>query len=92
MVKARKLPSGNWRALAYSGIVNGKRSYKSFTAPTRKEAEFLAAEYALKKGKLYITILLSAKPTQNTLKANRTFSRPTQWRSIRERQNGIYKI
>lgn len=40
MAKATKLPSGNWRCLAY---IDGKR--KSFTAPTRKEAEFLAAEY-----------------------------------------------
>lgn len=65
MVKARKLPSGNWRALAYSGIVNGKRSYKSFTAPTRREAEFLAAEYALKKKEtLYNDITLGEAYTK----------------------------
>lgn len=50
MAKARKLPSGSWRALVYAGKdENGKRIYESFTAPTRKEAEYQAAEYALKK-------------------------------------------
>lgn len=50
MANAKKLPSGSWRALVYTGKdANGKRQYKSFTAPTRKEAEFLAAEYVAKK-------------------------------------------
>lgn len=41
---AKKLPSGNWRATAYLGKdENGKRIYKSFTAPTKKEAEYQAA-------------------------------------------------
>lgn len=49
MAEAKKLPSGNWRALVYVGNdPNGKRKYESFTAPTKKEAEFLAAEYKFK--------------------------------------------
>ena len=52
MAKAKKLPSGSWRALAYAGKnAAGKRQYKSFTAPTKKQAEFLAAEYAAKRKK-----------------------------------------
>lgn len=48
MAKAKKLPSGNWRVQLYAGKdANGKRIYRSFTAPTRKEAEYLAADYAL---------------------------------------------
>lgn len=46
MAKAKKLPSGNWRVQVYAGEENGKRKYKSFTAPTRKEAEYQAAEWA----------------------------------------------
>lgn len=42
MAKATKLPSGNWRVLAYA---NGHR--KSFTAPTKKEAEYLASQFLL---------------------------------------------
>lgn len=50
MAKAKKLPSGSWRARVFDGRnADGKPIYKSFTAPTKKEAEFLSAEYAAKK-------------------------------------------
>ncbi len=53
MAKAKKLPSGSWRCQIYGGKdENGKRIYKSFTAPTKKEAELLAAQYAVEK-KIY---------------------------------------
>lgn len=46
MASAKKLPSGNWRVNLYIGKTpDGKRQYKSFTAGTKKEAEFLAAQY-----------------------------------------------
>ena len=46
--RAKKLPSGNWRVNLYIGTdPDGKKRYKSFTAPTKKEAEYQAAEYAL---------------------------------------------
>lgn len=44
MASAKKLPSGNWRVLMYVGKdPTGKRVYESFTAPTKREAERLAA-------------------------------------------------
>ena len=50
MAKAKKLPSGNWRARVYDGRgEDGKKKYISFTAPTKREAEFLAAEHAAKR-------------------------------------------
>lgn len=50
MAKAEKLKSGNWRAKAYMGTdENGKLIFQSFTASTKKEAEYLAAEAVLKK-------------------------------------------
>lgn len=51
MASAKKLPSGSWRVNLFIGKdANGKRQYKSFTAETKKEAEFLAAQYnAFKK-------------------------------------------
>lgn len=78
MAKAKKLPSGNYRCLAYShsetvldssgapvldqkGKPKKKRIYESFTAETKKEAEFLAAEFELNKK-------LSVKPKNMTLK------------------------
>lgn len=46
MASAKKLPSGSWRVQVYAGTgPDGKRIYKSFTAATKKEAEFLAAKY-----------------------------------------------
>lgn len=45
MATARKLPSGSWRVQQFIDTVNGKRIYKSFTANTKKEAEYDAAEY-----------------------------------------------
>ena len=53
MAKAKKLPSGSWRVRVYDGQnADGKPIYKSFTAETKKQAEYLAAEYlAGKKSK-----------------------------------------
>lgn len=48
MAKAKKLPSGSWRVNQYVGKdADGKRVYKSFTADSKKEAEYMAAEYAM---------------------------------------------
>ncbi len=50
MANARKLPSGHYRCLAYVGTdENGKRLYKSFTAPTKREAERMASDYEAEK-------------------------------------------
>ena len=50
MATAKKTASGNWRVLAYTGKgADGKRRYKSFTAPTKKEAELLAAQYMMQE-------------------------------------------
>lgn len=46
MATARKLKSGSWRCLVYDYTdENGKRKYKSFTASTKKEAEYNASKY-----------------------------------------------
>lgn len=49
MATARKLPSGSWRVFQFIGMEGDKKKYKSFTAPTKKEAEFLAAEFMVQK-------------------------------------------
>lgn len=50
MATAKKLPSGSWRVNAYAGRdENGKQIRKSFTAPTKREAELMAAQYLTKK-------------------------------------------
>lgn len=49
MATAKKLPSGQYRCLIYDKTENGKRKYKSFTASTKKEAEFMATQYVIDK-------------------------------------------
>ena len=50
MAKAKKLPSGSWRTLIYDYTDDkGKNHYKSFTADTKKESEYLATEYIINK-------------------------------------------
>lgn len=49
MAKAKKLPSGSWRARASYTGPDGKRHYESFTASTKKEAEYMAAEFVLNR-------------------------------------------
>lgn len=52
MANAKKLPSGHYRCLVYAGRNSaGKRIYKSFTAVTKKEAEFLAASWKMNADK-----------------------------------------
>lgn len=47
MPKAKKLPSGSWRARVYSFTdENGRKHYRSFTAATKTEAEMLASKFA----------------------------------------------
>lgn len=46
MATAKKLPSGSYRIRVFLGLTDeGKKAYKSFTAPTKKEVEYLAAEF-----------------------------------------------
>lgn len=46
MPEAHQLKSGSWNAQVFVGLdENGKRIRESFTAPTKWEAEKLAAEY-----------------------------------------------
>lgn len=46
MAKAKKLPSGNWRVQVFDyKDENGKNHYRSYTAPTKAEAEYMAAYF-----------------------------------------------
>lgn len=45
-MKAEKMKSGNWRArVSYVDPLTKKRYFKSFTASTKKEAEYMALEF-----------------------------------------------
>ena len=52
MATAKKLPSGEWRMQKYIGKdETGKRIYKYFTGKTKKEVEYLAAEFCIEYDK-----------------------------------------
>lgn len=64
MASAKKLPSGSWRVNLYIGkTADGKRQYKSFTADTKKEAEYLAAQY----NQLHIDVNRSEMPLKQAV-------------------------
>lgn len=49
MIKATRLPSGSWRARVSYTDSNGVRHTESFTRGTKREAEFAAAEFEMRK-------------------------------------------
>lgn len=60
MAKAKKLPSGNWRCVASYTDEEGNYKQKSFTAPTKKEAEYKVSAFVMAKKD-------SMKPENKTL-------------------------
>ncbi len=66
MAKAKKLPSGTWRVLLYTGKDEntGKRQYESFTADTKAQAELLAAK---RKSEIELGIQKEKHPTTMTV-------------------------
>ena len=54
--KKNQLPSGSYRVQVYDYTdVDGKKHYKSFTAPSKKLAQLAAAEWQANKGKYQTT-------------------------------------
>lgn len=96
-MKAKKLPSGNWRAQVYLGTVDGKRIVQSVTAPTKNEAEYKASQLKLTRHQTDSMTLREAftrycDSRRNTLSAStmreydrltRTCSSPLMDRDIR---------
>ena len=84
MASAKKLPSGSWRVNLYIGkSADGKRQYKSFTADTKKEAEYLAAQYnQLKIDDSSLNITLK-KATENYINSKENVISPSTLRSYK---------
>ena len=100
MATAKKLPSGQWRTLAYSHTetVDGKqkRIYESFTAPTKKEAEYMAAEFMLNKKRLHIGNLTFIEAAENYIADKENILSPSTIRGykyiIKKETEDINKI
>ncbi|MCQ5130328.1 tyrosine-type recombinase/integrase [Butyricicoccus faecihominis] len=99
MAKAKKLPSGSYRVLIYDGKDEyGKRQYKSFTAPDKAQAEFLASEYRVKgkKAKSNANDMTLAQALEKYIDAKENVLSPSTiqaYRSIsRHRLHALQKL
>ncbi len=83
MANAKQLPSGAWRVLVYDGKdTNGKRIYTSFTAPTEREANFMALDHQLHhKSKQKVTEMLFQEALQQYIENRNAILSPS---TIRE--------
>lgn len=52
MATAKKQPSGSWSVRVYSHMENKKRVYKSFTASSKREAEYQASQYLMNRDRM----------------------------------------
>ena len=92
MAKAKKLPSGNWRVKAYIGVgEDGKKKYKSFTAPTKKEAEYMASEYLMdSKYKSAADKILFKDAMLNMIELKKPVISPSTYRQYMQYYNHSY--
>lgn len=90
MATAKKLPSGNWRCLVYDYTdENGKKKYKSFTAPTKKAAELAAAQYNASV-KVSRTDLTVAQAIERYISSKENVLSPATIRGYRQMQKAYY--
>lgn len=91
MAKAKKLPSGNWRARAYSHTsADGKKHYESFTASTRQEAEMLAAKFANSRSSNNIFDLTVAAAIDKYIESKTNVLSPSTIRGYRQVQGKYF--
>lgn len=78
MATAKKLPSGSYRVNLYIGKdADGKRKYKSFTADTKKGAEYLAAQYNQKRIDINRSELLLSDAIERYIKSKENILSPS---------------
>ena len=84
MATAKKLPSGSWRVRVYSHTnFDGKKIYESFTAPTKKEAELMAAEWNNNKNRRKQTGLTVKEAIEGYIKAKEGVLSPSTIRAYK---------
>ena len=91
MAKAKKLPSGSWRCRVYSYTdEDGKKHWESFSAPTKAEAEMMAAEYAANKKRRVRHDLTVAEAIEGYITSREAVSSPSTIRGYRQMQRTRY--
>jgi integrase len=91
MPRAKKLPSGSWRCRVYSYTdADGKKHQESFTAPTKAEAEMMAAEYAASKKRRARHDLTVSEAINGYITAREAVSSPSTIRGYKQMQRNYY--
>lgn len=91
MAKAKKLPSGSWRARVYSHTSpDGKKHYESFTASTKQEAEMMAAKYANNKPSSKMFDLTVAEAIDKYIESKTGVLSPSTIRGYRQLQRTYF--
>ena len=83
MPKAKRLPSGNWRARGYNKTT---KTYKSFTDPKKSVAERLAAEYAESAVVVYENLTVGEAYDRYIESKSRILS-PSTYREYKKQRN-----
>lgn len=92
MATAKKLPSGNWRVRVFSHTdKNGKKICESFTAPTKREAEQKAAEWANRKCRRSKSDLTVYEAIKGYIDAKEGVLSPSTIRAYRVQLRNSYK-
>ena len=91
-MKAKKLPSGSWRCRVFIGTdSNGKKRTRSFTAQTKKEAEYIAHEFIIsKKGTTPLSDVTIEKAIDTYIESHRAVSSPSTVRKWVQQKNRYY--
>lgn len=88
--RKNQLPSGNYRVQVYDYTdSNGKRHYKSFTAPSRKLAQLAASEWQAKKqsGKKYPENITVCEAVERYMEIKKSVLSPSTMRGYK----GLHK-
>lgn len=92
MAKAKKLPSGSWRVQVFDyKDLDGKNHYKSFTAPTKREAEFSAAQWAAGKSEEAAANISVYEAVTRYIEAKRGVLSPSTLRGYQSVQRNYFK-
>lgn len=92
MAKAKKLPSGSWRVQVFDHKdVDGKKHYKSFTAPTKREAEFNATQWLNNKDMSVTEKLTLYEAVTRYIDAKRNVLSPSTIRGYEGMQRNYFR-
>lgn len=90
---AKKTPSGKWKARVYDYIdADGRQHMKSFTAPTKAEAERMANEYIYHRDRLGSEDLTVDEAIEGYISAKDNILSPSTIKGYRSLQRNNYKM